>query len=507
MSRIRSVALLGALAVAACSEIPVTPTAELVGGLGVANLVAEGSDSYLVRFRRNAIPEDFAESVAAMGGEVIFAHAGVGLGAVSGISAAQAATLAGRADIASVDVDSYALLDEPSAVSLESQAAPADVVQSPSNPATAFFFPRQWNMRAIGAPAAWSTGKLGKAATRVGILDTGIGYNHADLSGLVDLGASRSFLSAAQNKMVTDTFPGANVIADLHFHGTHVAATVSSNALAAAGVTSKVTLVGIKVCTPGVAPAFNGSCPTSAVLAGVLYAADIGLDVINMSLGGLFHPSQASSRGGFGPSFFAIMNAVFKYAHDKGTTVVVAAGNNAVDLQHGIAKTDSTPHIAIAASYCDAPYVICVSATGPTANAGTNGPWTNVDALAFYSNYGKHHITVAAPGGNSGVLSNGTVSSTFVSAACSRFTIITSLLICRTGTFVVGSQGTSMATPHVTGLAALIAGEVGHNPDAIAARLMNSADDLGARGNDAAYGFGRISVSRACAATTSCGAP
>jgi subtilisin family serine protease len=94
-------------------------------------------------------------------------------------------------------------------------------------------------------------------------------------------------------------------------------------------------------------------------------------------------------------------------------------------------------------------------------------------------------VTVAAPGGNN---------ASSVWAACSPFTIVTPLLVCRTGTFVVGLQGTSMASPHVTGLAALIAGDLGHNPAAIEARIKATADDLGAKGNDAAYGHGRINV-------------
>src|SRR5207302_10562390 len=101
--------------------------------------------------------------------------------------------------------------------------------------------------------------------------------------------------------------------------------------------------------------------------------------------------------------------------------------------------------------------------------------------------------TVAAPGGNSGV-TNGTVTSSFVYAACSGVSL--AFPVCHTGTFVLGAQGTSMAAPHVTGLAALIAGDVGHNPDAIAARIQATADDLGALSNRAFYGQGRINVAR-----------
>lgn len=486
MTRARSLSILGILAIAACAE-PTLPPAQptlTAGGRSSSVSADDASGTYLVRFKKG-IPSDFESSVTAMGGEVIWTHAGVGLGAVAGISSANAAALEARSDIAAVDPDAYTTLGQPTDASTES----TDALQSTTNPAGAFFFPLQWNMRAIHANDAWAAGKLGKATTRVGILDTGIGYTHVDLKGLVDLAASRSFLSAAENARVTTMFPGANVIADLHFHGTHVSATVASNAQAAAGVTSKVTLVGVKVCAPGnAANGFQGLCPTSAVLGGMLYAADIGLDVINMSLGGSFAKRDASARGGFGPSFIATINAVFHYVHGKGTAVVVAAGNDAMDLQHNGNVYDA---------YCDAPNAICVSATGPT-SGNDFGPWGNIDALAFYSNFGKNHITVAAPGGNAGFNPNGKVQSvTYVWAACSPFTIITSILVCRTSpTFIVNSLGTSMAAPHVTGLAALIAGDVGHNPDAIADRIQSSADNLGALSNRAFYGSGRINVAR-----------
>jgi subtilisin family serine protease len=285
----------------------------------------------------------------------------------------------------------------------------------------------------------------------------------------VDLTNSVSFVPS-DDALVQTFFPGAHPIADLHYHGTHVGSTVSSNALAAAGVTSGVTLVGIKVCN------VNGSCPTSGVLQGVLYAADLGLPVANMSLGGTFLRKDASAKGGNGPSFIATINKVFNYAHHKGTQVIVSAGNSALDIDH-----DGNGYKA----YCSAPTVVCVSATGPTAAAGTNGPWTNVDALAPYSNFGVSAINVAAPGGAAAP----------VWAACSRFSL--QIPVCQTGTFIVGISGTSMAAPHTTGLAALISEDVGHNPAAIRARLQNSADDLGAPGADPQYGKGRINVRNA----------
>lgn len=461
-------AVVGAVALGACSD-PSSPLADDGLPLGAAqNLtLMQGGDRLLVRASGNAFPADFAARVVALGGRVVFAHDGAGIGSVEGLSTEGAGQLAKMKGIAAVDLDNFTMITPPDVFETEMAAG---AVESPGAPNTASFFPRQWHLRQIDAPAAWAAGRLGNATTSIGILDTGLGYTHPDLAGRVDLTRSRSFIPS-DDALVTANFPGAHPIADLHYHGTHVGSTVSSNAVAAAGVTSGTTLVGIKVCN------VNGSCPTSAVLQGVLYAADLGLPVANMSLGGTFMRRDASAQGGVGPSFVATVNQVFNYANRKGTLMVVSAGNSAIDMDH-----DGNGFKA----YCSAPGVACVSATGPTARAGTNGPWTNPDALASYSNYGVSSVNVAAPGGNGA--SN-------VTAACSRFSL--QVPVCRTGTFVLGINGTSMASPHAAAVAALISESTGNNPGLIRSRLQQSADDLGAPGADAQYGKGRINVRRA----------
>jgi len=477
----------GALALvglaASCTERPLEPRLEVGAVLARSVADADGAGSWLVRFKGNGIPAAFEDKVTSLGGEVIFAHAGAGVAAVAGLDGAGAAQIRAMGGVAAVDADA----------STEIDAIPdfvpeiASSIESPDVPATALRYDRQWNMHAIQAKAAWDAGYMGQPTTRVGILDTGIDYLHPDLVGRVDLALSRSFLSAAENQRVQDEFPGAHPIADLNYHGTHVAATVASNAYIYAGVASQVTLVGLKVCAPGTAAnGFRGTCPTSGTLAAILYAADNGIPVINMSLGGTFDRRDASAAGGNGPSFLATINQVMSYANRNGTLVVVSAGNSALDIDH-----DGNGY----KSYCSAPLVVCVSATGPTAAASVTGPWTNIDALASYSNFGRSGITVAAPGGNA----------VAVTAACSGFTVVTSLLACRNrffnsptnwSAFTVGLSGTSMAAPHVAGLAALIAGQVGNNPAQIRARLQQGADDLGQPGTDPAYGKGRINVAR-----------
>jgi subtilisin family serine protease len=432
----------------------------------VGDLTADdlGGRHIVVFSARRGVPKDFDKAVTDLGGTVDAVYKKVGAAVVSGLDEETAAALQGRDDVRYAEVEPVIEMELPelNGDRISSEVAPA----SPSDPTGAGFYPDQWNMRAIEADDAWAAGRLGSAGVTVAILDTGIDYLHGDLIGHVDLSRSISLIPA-DDAVVDAAFPGREYITDLVWHGTHVASNVVSSGWGMAGVTSQVTLMGVKVCS------VFGGCPGSAIFGGIAWAIEHDADVINMSLGGHFQKSEY-------PGFVSVINRLFNYAKSQRVTMVVSAGNESMNLDR---DADGFK------TYCDAPHVICVSATGPTAWDG-GFQWENVDAPADYTNYGRSSISVAAPGGNTG---------DFVVGACST----TSLIItgCQSSPwFYVWAAGTSMSSPHVTGLAALMVEDYGRRPGRVKSAIQKSADDLGQPGVDPWYGKGRINVATAVGA-------
>src|SRR5437773_11433246 len=502
------VAAIGLVAVAACvrdarfpSEPAMrrTPQFAAVASSRVVTALAP-TGRHIVSFN-GQVPSDFAQQVAALGGKVLWVSTGSGLAAVSGLRGNAPALLGGKRGIQAVDVDQGIPLDVPR-IAVET-AADGGGVASNASPAAAVRHARQWNMRAGQADVAWAHGFLGSSSFSIFMLDSGIDPHHADTEGRVDATRSVDLLGTFEAPAVVDKdtvivpfteadtvqkyFPGAEVYTDLFFHGTHTGATVSSNAVRIAGITSGTKLVAVKVC------AYINDCPFSSILNGVIYAADNGADVINLSVGGAF------TKAGNG-RFVGLINKVFNYARSKGVTTVVSAGNEGIDLDHN-GNTYQT--------FCDTPAVICVAATGPTTDATglsiASGPWTDVDAPAFYTNFGRSAIDVAAPGGNGSFgpdLSPPASRDVFVWAACSQ----TSLYLHEVFGFfgnpinIVGARGTSMSAPHVAGTAALLDSILGRNPSQIKARIQQTADNVAGNGTTPFYGKGRLNVARAIGA-------
>lgn len=478
-----SFALLAAAAsLAGCSDQPVATAAA-----ARAN-AAPAPGAHLVVFRsERAIPDDFAARVAALGGSVDASYAGMGIAAVSGLDEQGAAALRGQPGVAFVEADANVAFEaSPMQMGPAEEALPDAETASPERPHHAVLYRWQWNMQAIQAAPAWRAGVLGSPDVTVAILDTGIDPTVLDAEGLVDLDRSRSFVPE-DDAALAALYPGLHPISDLDGHGTNVALQVSSNARHFAGVTSRSTLMGVKVCS------VYGYCRFGATLAGIAYAVDAGADVINMSLGGGFLKRDCSGC-------VAIINRALRYAESKGVTVVVAAGNEAMDLDRNGNYYNM---------FCGAPHVVCVSATGATdAGRRLSGPFTDIDSPAPYTNFGRSAISVAAPGGSYRLNPDGSfLSVAWVHSDCSRTAMYYNR---QTGQLekthcseypdsnpTTSYIGTSQASAHVAGLAALLVERHGRNPARIRHAIETSADELGSPGVDPYYGRGRINVARA----------
>lgn len=231
---------------------------------------------------------------------------------------------------------------------------------------------------------------------------------------------------------------------DDHGHGTHVAGTagaVGNNSVGVTGVSWAVQIMPLKVLSS------SGTGSETAIAEALRYAADNGVRVVNMSL---------VMNSQFIPQ--AMQDAV-TYAASKGVIMVGGAGNDNANM--------STYYPAAF------PDVIAVAATDQQ------------DAKASFSNFGDK-IAVAAPG--VGILS--TMSTPNVLAPCS-------------GQTYCSISGTSMATPHVAGLIALL---LSKNSSLTQSQVLNyltsTAQDLGSFGKDPHFGYGRINALRAMQAVT-----
>jgi len=425
-----------------------------------------------VVFTAERVPAAFADRIARLGGTIEAALDSIGVAAVTGLSDVAVTELGAAADIRAVEPDPMTRpRDDGEAVdgladeAVSEAAVAADATASPT---AAQFYARQWNLRAVFAPDAWAAGFLGSRDVVVAILDTGIDYTNPDLAGLVDLDRSISFVP----EDVTRHYPGRLPFSDLFWHGTAVASVVASNAILLAGVNRYVTLLAVKVADS------TNNHTVGRLISGIVYAADQGADVINLSRGSERHKSQS-------PGFVAAFERAVNYAFRKGALVVSVPFNDAADLDH-----DGD----IVRMPCEAANAICAAATGPTGAAGVNGPWENVDARAPYSAFGRSAVSVAAPGGAGEV---GQFRRFWVLCTTTP-SVTTGAPACRAHQAIAQGAGTSFAAPTVAGLAALLVAQLGHrNPALIRARILQSADDLGEPGVDPYYGKGRINVARA----------
>ncbi|MFV2018193.1 S8 family serine peptidase [Micromonospora sp. LOL_023] len=354
----------------------------------------------------------------------------------------------------------------------------------------------------------------GERGVTVGILDTGIDGQHPDIAPNFSYSLSRNFAPDivdidGECEVASCLDP---VDRDDSGHGTHVAGTIgaAANGFGLSGVAPKVTLVALK------GGQDSGYFFLDSVVNALVYAGDAGIDVVNMSFyidpwlyNCLNNPADSAEEQASQRATIEAVNRALRYAHKRGVTLVGSLGNNHEDLGSPRDDTSSpnyggTPRLRpIDNATCwDLPvegaHVIGVSSVGPSA------------AKADYSNYGTEQISVAAPGGwfrdGFGTPTHRTYDNTILSSyplhvlqeegavdadgnivpGAEAFVVkeCTAAGVCGYYTYL---QGTSMASPHVSGVAALIVSRYGKrdtrrggltlDPDKVESHLYRTADE------------------------------
>ena len=346
-----------------------------------------------------------------------------------------------------------------------------EVGDPPFSGSADFFFDLQWGHVPVRAIAAWDAGVRGEGV-RVAVIDGGFDLTHPDLVPNINFDLSLNFVEGESLQYA---------LPDPFSHGAHVAGTIAAaqNDFGIIGVAPDAELVLVKVLSD------EGSGTFGAVAAGMVHAADVGADIANMSLGASFPQRGFEDDEGVWVSarevaeLRVLMQRITNYGTWKGTLYVTSAGNSGLDR-------DETADLWVTPA--DINRMVSVSATGPIGWA-TDPLNTFLENLASYSNYGRSAIDVSAPGGD------------FVYPGEEDCTVAGLLRPCWVFDLVFStgnggwywSAGTSMAAPHVSGVAALILSgnsSLEGNPSRLAQELYRRAESIGQGGRDPEHGRG-----------------
>ena len=362
------------------------------------------------------------------------------------------------------------------------------------------FGPCQWDMALINAGTESYAHATGKGVT-VGVIDSGVDIDHPDIAPNLDLDRSCSFIfdhtpTAAPAEIANGDCSNNEAVRDRSSHGSHVASTIAApvNGIGIAGVAPEATIVGLKACTE------VGYCFADSVAAALRYAGDQQLDIVNLSLFAdpyLYYCKSEKEQ----KAILKELESAARYARQQGVLIVTSAGNEQADLQHpGIDDIspdwpEGSAEVRDVKNNCrvfptELPGALTVSATGPIGYPGYD-LW-----IADYSSVGMSRVDVTAPGGDYS-RATGTRQDAILAAMSSTsdpdngiWDIIDFLeqvvpafdgwtVLSNSGHRYGYLNGTSMASPHAAGVAALVKeNHPNWGPSAVKAAVQRTTQPL-----------------------------
>jgi subtilisin family serine protease len=444
----------------------------VTGGTAATSSSAGAAVNYIVLYKGTAVPKDAASTIAAAGGSLVYTYDQIG------VAIARSDNTSFRDNLLKDTRVENASSTAGFATQLPNEQVDTGGGSDPALPGNTPvgedpLAGLQWDMAQIKAPQAHAiTG--GSPAVLVGDIDTGLDYTHPDLAPNVSDANSVNCTSGVP-------VPGKVAANDDNGHGTHTAGTIAaaSNGIGIVGVAPNVKIAGIK------AGNADGFFFPEAVICSFIWAANHHFDVTNNSY--FADPYLFNCRND--PTQRAIWKAesrAISYAESNGVTVVAAEGNESEDLSHPVhdatsVDTDPVPAGQDVTNACvvipvEVPGVIGVSGTGNTPQRDSTGNPIGGYLKSFYSSVGISTTDVTAPGGDSvfgktAAAVNGRVLSTYpANQPCTRKVVSGGATYCYL-------QGTSMASPHAAGVAALIVSMYGHmQPGKLKGYIDQTAD-------------------------------
>ena len=470
----RSFATQGLIAAAGVIGFAALALVIATGMFGSAEGAQAGTtQTYIVLYKQQAVPAGAASAIQKAGGTLVYSYDAIGVAIAESASSSFAGELAADNKVEGVSSTAGLGVKVEDDLVAASGPPPGDLPNWPVDDEAENLWYLQWDMRQIHTPEAHEiTG--GSPSIVVGDIDTGLDFTHPDLAPNVDFANSVSCVGG-----VPDQHPDA--WDDFNGHGTHTAGTIAAaaNRIGIVGVAPNVKIAGIKAGND------DGYFFPEAVVCAFYWAAENGIDITNNSY--FADPWLFNCRNDAGQrAIWKAEQRAIRYAMQKGVVVVASNGNENQDLAKQNIDTispDFPPGSEMEREVTNA----CVRI--PVEIPGVIGVSANGALLqkAFYSDYGVGATQVTAPGGDSIFQPTTEGAAGRVVSTLPADSFLWSILPANrkwvdpdNPSATYGSLiGTSMAGPHVAGVAALIMSRFGDmSPGRVQAYVTQTADPM-----------------------------